>query len=348
MRTLTTPTNRRDTTKLDQGTVLVLVAVLLVALIGVTALVVDIGALAVEKREVQNGADAAALAVAQDCAGGNCGAASTTAVTYLTLNAEEDANSSLDLICGVGPGLTACSGGAPSGVANATGWVRVDGGAPVDYVLAPVMGPLAGRAEADAIAAWGPLGAAATAPLAFSICEFIELGGSIATHTFPSGQNYIYFHGVGGTNEPGVGSCTPSPSGQDLPGGFGWVATTQGTCTTPTLTAGQWVHAGTGNSVPSGCNLSAWRNQEVLITIFDDERGTGANGEYHIAGFVGFRVLGYRFPGNANRWPNGFQCPEGSGNSASCIRGEFTRVTNSTGEFGGGSDFGASVVKLVG
>ena len=45
---------------------------MLVALIGVGALVIDVGRLYVERRDLQNGADAAALAVAQDCAAGDC------------------------------------------------------------------------------------------------------------------------------------------------------------------------------------------------------------------------------------------------------------------------------------
>lgn len=330
----------------DEGAVLVLVALLMTALIGMAALVIDLGALAVEKREVQNGTDAAALAVAQDCAAGSCGSPSGTAATYLGLNAEEDANSELDEVCGVGPGLSSCSTGAPAGATGATGWVRVSAGAPVDYVFAPLMDHVAGRAEASSAAAWGPLGSSPATPLIFSVCEFQELGGSVSSGTFPSGRNHIYFHGVGGRDEAGVARCTASPSGQDLPGGFGWLATSSN-CATPTLTVGQWVPAGTGNSVPNGCTLSQWRDQEILITVFDAERGQGANGEYHVAGFVGFHVLGYRFPGNANRWPTGFQCPEGSGNSASCLYGEFTRVTTSAGDFGG-SDFGASIVKFVG
>ena len=43
------------------------VAIVVVLLFGFTALAFDIAALVQEKRELQNGADAAALAVAKDC-----------------------------------------------------------------------------------------------------------------------------------------------------------------------------------------------------------------------------------------------------------------------------------------
>ena len=56
----------------DRGAVLVWVALMLVVLLGIGALVIDVGALYAERRQLQNGADAAALAVAADCAEGDC------------------------------------------------------------------------------------------------------------------------------------------------------------------------------------------------------------------------------------------------------------------------------------
>ena len=50
----------------ERGAVLVFVAVGLVMLLGFTAFTVDFGRIYSERRELQNGADAAALAVAQD------------------------------------------------------------------------------------------------------------------------------------------------------------------------------------------------------------------------------------------------------------------------------------------
>ena len=53
--------------KKDEGLVLVLVAGLLVVLLGMAALAVDLGSLYSERRQLRNGADAAALAIAEDC-----------------------------------------------------------------------------------------------------------------------------------------------------------------------------------------------------------------------------------------------------------------------------------------
>lgn len=76
----------------DRGTVAIVVALFLTALAGVAALTIDVGAMLVEHRALQNGADAAAIAIAQDCVASlasppgptpcDPGAAQTTATTY--------------------------------------------------------------------------------------------------------------------------------------------------------------------------------------------------------------------------------------------------------------------------
>ena len=59
----------------ERGATAVLVGILLVPLVGCLAIALDVGALYVERGQLQNGADAAALAVAQECAeDGKCDA----------------------------------------------------------------------------------------------------------------------------------------------------------------------------------------------------------------------------------------------------------------------------------
>jgi hypothetical protein len=137
----------------DAGAVLIWVALTMVVLLGVGALVIDIGRLYVERRELQNGADAAALAVAQDCAGGDCEDDAGTAKNYADLNANDGASAIRPgTPCGNGVGLPACADGAPSGISGATGWVRVgtstltsDGGEEVSFLLAPIISALTGK-----------------------------------------------------------------------------------------------------------------------------------------------------------------------------------------------------------
>ena len=66
----------------ERGAVAIIVALLMVVLIGFAALAVDISAMWAEKRQLQNGADAGALAIAQECAKGACGSPDGTAQTY--------------------------------------------------------------------------------------------------------------------------------------------------------------------------------------------------------------------------------------------------------------------------
>jgi Flp pilus assembly protein TadG len=333
----------------DRGMVLVWAAVSLVMLLGMGALVIDVGALYQEQREVQNGADAAALAVAKDCALDDCLDEYGTADHYADENAKDDA-SNVPLVCGESPGLAACSDPPPD-AEGATGWVRVDtsthnpsndaNDTQVDLVLAPVLDAanVGETITASAVAAWAPLGSVTTIPLTFSTCEFTAFGGSLDPPGFPSGRDYIYFH-----DTTQAGTCPQGPSGAPLSGGFGWLDVSD--CAGD-ITANQWVDDKPGNSPPPGCDPRDWQNAEVVIPLFDSTRGlSGTSGEYHVAGFAGFRILGYRFD-RFNRW-NIFRCPGTFSRRAACIYGEFTRITATDGEFGGGDDFGARIVKMIG
>jgi Putative Flp pilus-assembly TadE/G-like len=364
MRALT----RRDPRD-DRAAVLVWVGVSLVALLGMGAMVVDVGALYAERRELQNGADAAALAVAKDCAEGDCDGTGeygpdeyATAGEFADQNAN-DGESDVPLVCGDdgdAVGLAACPEPPDDVPEEASGWVLVDtstrtedDGTQIEYVLAPVLDAanVGKTVEARAIAAWGPANPPSTIPLIFSICEFNELGGSLDDGaSFPLGEQIIGFHGVD-ADDPDVIGCNGSPSGLNLPGGFGWLAD-DGACRSE-IDQDRWIDNGTGNSVPQGCDLTEWQNAEVLLPIYDDLQRTGNNGEYHVIGFVGFKITGYNFNGNSNDWPKPPEAPRvdcpGNGGDETCLRGEFTRIVTSDGGIGGGGeDFGARAVRMIG
>ena len=57
----------------ERGAVGVVVALLMVPLIGFAAIAIDVSAMYAERQQLQTGADAGALAIAQDCAPGACG-----------------------------------------------------------------------------------------------------------------------------------------------------------------------------------------------------------------------------------------------------------------------------------
>jgi len=349
MRSLTTRLRQPDD---DQGMVLLWVALTITVLLGMGALTIDLGALYLEKRQLQNGADAAALAIAFNCAkGSSCGSVMTIANTLADANSKDNA-SAVPKVCGVGPGLSASGCTTPSGLTSGSNWVQVftstetsSGGTKVPMVLAPLIGAASGKTvKANATAQWGGLKSVrVSASLALSACEFVKLGGRLDGSAFPSGNTVIYFHVFGDPNEPGVGSCTPSTSGVPVPGGFGWLRSNS--CK-PNLTVNAWANADTGNNVPNGCNPTSWVGNEITLALYDDTRGTGNGAQYHIVGFVSFKVSAVKFGGNNNS-PQNFQCPMAPGNSGTCIRGTFTKITKN-GAVPGGPNLGVTTIKLIG
>jgi Putative Flp pilus-assembly TadE/G-like len=331
----------------DRGAVLVWVALMLIALVGVGALVIDIGALYVEKRQLQNGADAAALAVAQDCAGGDCGSYTSTAGSYADLNAKDDA-SAVDEVCGSSP-LPSCS--APPDVPDgALGYVEVrtsteteGGGNEIGFLLAPVMNAITGESvDAAAVAAWGNLGTAYTFPFTFSECIFKVLGGVLDPDNpqVPSGTVTLY--SKSGTGNSGDGEvlpndqCGAAPSGGTAAGNFGWLDVETEDCLAEVTVDGT-VGGDTGASVIAQCDLPPI-GATVVVPIYRTVSGTGTNAVYTIAGFAGFTITGYDLPGHST-----FRC----GGPVWCIRGTFTEVVQ-PGEFGGGTNYGVVVVKMIG
>ncbi|GAP57481.1 conserved hypothetical protein [Arthrobacter sp. Hiyo1] len=63
---------RRDPHDRERGAAGVMVALMMLTLIGVGAVAVDVGQIYAERAQLQNGADAGALAVASSCAKGSC------------------------------------------------------------------------------------------------------------------------------------------------------------------------------------------------------------------------------------------------------------------------------------
>ncbi len=332
----------------DRGGIVTIVAVVIIALVGVGALVVDLGAAQVEGQRLRNGAEAAALAVAVDCIEGDCAPAGVTAGLYARRNDPDGAMTVVE-VCGDGPGLPTCSSDTGPESSEVTGWVHVrtrtatpDGGDEVRFRLAPIMDALTGATlNRSATAAWGPAGSGRVAPLAVSLCEFQALGGDAAAGIVPSGSKVITFHGVGSDDTQ---TCIASTSGADLPGGFGWLASSG--CRVD-VTVGDWVSADPGASPDKDCrtDLIRWRNEPVTIVLYDAERGQGAGGEYRVVGLAGLEILAYRFPGET--WPKKYRCPGRRGNSRSCLKARFTTVTVTGGGFGG-DDYGARIVRLVG
>ncbi|MFP5219098.1 MAG: pilus assembly protein TadG-related protein [Actinomycetes bacterium] len=345
----------------DSGAIAVIVALSSVLLVSFGAIVIDVGALYAERRDLQNGTDAAAFAVAQACAGGSCGAFDSDAELFADGNASDDA-SDVTEVCGAGvPELPVCTD-APTGLSG-NGYVRVtarteelDGGNLVPPFLAQVLDPSYTGTEVttDSTVVWGvPSSYGAELAITFSLCEYNNMLASYGTIGDPPQQRYatepydatlertIYFH-------KDTSPCGAGPSGADLPGGFGWLDA-DGTCAA-TVEDG-WASADPGASATQDCKaaLEALLGKTLLIPIFDElNDATGTNGGYHLTSPAGFVLTGWRFPGTTQK--SSYQPPSSSNPCKSpltCISGFFVKVTGGSGVVGSGPNRGVTVTQMV-
>jgi Flp pilus assembly protein TadG len=314
----------RHQTPRDRGAVSVTTALLMVVLIGSASVAVDVAALWSERQKLQTAADAAAIAVAQDCAAGACGDPAATADTLTVANAGSGAQAAI-------------VGDAPT---PDTGSVTVDTSSIRDHWFAPVLGVDESSVAASATVGWGaPSGGTAVLPVAFSWCEFLaQTGGGLPSDTT---ERTIFFTKSSGT------SCT-GPSGNMVPGGFGWLTVNADSCQTRS-SMDEVMVSDPGESVPSGCTTADFEEVQdriVLLPLYDESGDTGSNAWYRLYGYAAFRVTGYHFVGQYS-WSAEGDC---KGN-VRCIQGYFTQFVALGDAFTYGAEapgLGATVVKLTG
>lgn len=303
----------------ERGASAVLLALLLVPILGFTAVAVDVGALYAERARLQTAADAAALAVARDCARGACGDARATAQDLVEANLG---------------GATA----APPVLAADPLRVTVTGSSPVEHWFAPVLGHESSRVRATATVAWGaPDAGTAMLPLIFSWCEFAaQTGGGLPSTTTERTVELPKKSDAG---------CT-GPSRMFVPGGFGWLTTDGPTTCRATSRVGARVTSEPGNNPSRGCqtgDLAALVGRTVLLPIFDQAGGTGSSAWYAVHGYAAFTITAYHFGG---QYDSGKPCT----GEDRCIRGYFTRFVDAGDSFSYGPAapaLGAWVLRLV-
>lgn len=368
----------------ERGAVGVIIAVLIGCgvLLGVGALAIDLGQIYQNRAELQNGADAAALAVASNCALGNtCTSAATlpAAQQYANANGRGTGyNEAISQICGTGLGN--CTGPAgngalvvcPSAPSNVS-YVDVNTStltASGSTLLPPFFGRLllgnggysGTNVKACAQAEWGPADQSSALALTISICTWDALtagGGN------PYGTDVaIVIH-----SSKDAGSCK-GPAGQTYPGGFDWLCpNTSGivgaTCnnnsscsTNITLSSSGTYYtaqSSTGNKPPPPCNtvIPQDLNQVVYLPVFSGAiTPQGHNTEYLLVGLAAFKLTGWANLATVTP-KSSIPSPEPSGCSASdvCVFGEFTQalvpVSHGVGSPGSGN-FGAEAVQLSG
>lgn len=317
----------------DEGVVGVIVAITLVVMLGMAGFAVDAGALYQERRELRNGADAAALAIAEDCALGigscDTNSAAATAALFAAANAA-DGTSAVD---SVALDLVAQT------VAVATSTLDPSGSTVVDPYFMEVVGFNGATVHASAIAAWGyPVSMSGFLPLIISDCEFPF------DAPLPTPPTLLFFHDGNNANPCNAQAGQGADGDGRLSGGFGWLDAEPG-CRA-TLSVASWVGADPGSSPSNGCkpgDVTALLGTEIPLPFFDDLTGTGNNGAYHVAGFGLFHVTGYNFGGQYKQPKSSPPC---SGDER-CLAGYFTTGAIYTGTRGG-PDYGLAIVELIG
>lgn len=315
----------------QRGAIAVTVALLMVVMVGFTAIAVDAGAIWMDRKELQNSADAAALALAQSCAKGVCesGAQESDMAQLYADGNKRDADVTVDRIT--------------TNLGSQT--VKVDVSSTRDHWFAPVLGNDSTHVARSATAAWGGIGAARVIPLTVSDCYFQS--------AFPSSEIWIP---IVGTKDDPSGCHKDKPT--YIPGGFGWLNADAECMTNTSVKDGSiWVSSDTGNDGPEkvDCNLllQNLQGETVLIPVFDkaEGNGTGGNfnkgGKYRLKAYAQITISTYCFNQSASRmWlynPENETC---NGNNR-WMRGTFVKMVDLGAELGGPSGYGATTIKLI-
>ncbi len=316
--------------KSERGASAVLVGILMVPIIGCLAIAVDVGALYAERAQLQNGADAAALAIAQGCAKGACTGSEATALSFANSNANDGASNVLTPTFPTSHSVL---------VTSSTREAGSDAPAITNF-FASIVSP-GGTSEttvrAAATAEWGsPSAATVTLPIAISYCEFQPaLSGTLQLIRYD--QNL---------------SCK-GRDGHPIPGGFGWIERLDGLCAAFVDLDNASVPSEPGNSYPGVCDdvMSRAVGTTVLVPIFDGANVThGPAASYHIYAFAAFTLTGWKLSGG-NKFPAVMIDPLAPKCTGNCrgIQGYFSHwvsIDAAAAELGG-PDLGASVVRLI-
>ena len=357
----------------ERGAIGVTIGVLISAsvLLGMGALVVDVGQLYQERAELQNGADAGVLAVAMGCALGATSCLPATADGYVNANAK-DGVAGVDLVCGFTEdgalptcpasdgAMTSCPDAPPAGTeyAEVHTSTLTDGGS---TLLPPAFArTLLGNESYDgtnvnacARASWGPPASAVSFAMTISYCEWLQATGDGSSYAAPppyppnplpspADDRVLKLHTTTDT------VCPSGPAGSDGPGMFGWVDDPDGNCSV-NINGGTY-YDDPGVSAGNACKiaLQTARNNRttIFVPVYSGSTGQGSNGVYTLEGFAAFVVTGYRLPGwTASDWLNP---ANNCGGPDKCINGYFTQGLVPAAGTIGGPNLGVSIVQLTG
>lgn len=297
----------------ERGQAMVLTTLFVAALLGIAALVIDLGTWFRSQRDLQAVADAAALAGAQELPE-STGNATAYANQYATKNN------------GPAPGITFRS--TRMSGRNDTINVKLERPAPGFFARAFGVNSVQIRASASAIAS--PLGSARyAAPI-----------GVDKKHPLISGPGCS-------TSLPCFNQGTELNLQKVGPGAFRLINIDGSRGGTGPQTLAEWILKGYDGEMPinwyfsdpgAKFNSSAIQNalterigDEMLFPVYDDTRGQGANFEYEVIGWIGFVITSFEARGNSGK-----------------LYGYFTRVVwEGLPASSGVEDFGVRVIELI-
>lgn len=335
---------RLDKRKADRerGAAGVMVAVLMLVLIGAGALAVDVGQIYAERAQLQNGADAGAMAVVQACHETGCSQSEAEAIAaaLADANSNDDSSTVLEVDMTVPNEVTVRT--TTRDGTNGAGFLRQMFSSALDAPPASV------GAYATAAVEF-PSGGSAF-PLAISDCQY-----DLST-TEPTGEVQVI------TYKPGMGECT-STAGHTIPGGFGWLEQTDTECHAETdIDDNAGSDPGAAYPKSDACDeiLESWieaieDDEPVLGTfpVFDNADGTGNPAWFHVRGYATFQIQGWKFGGGSNQ-PRTFRNATDPATICSdpCrgIIGQFVKfesIDGGGGLPGVGADLGTSKIRLI-
>lgn len=292
----------------ERGAVAPMTAMLMVALLGMTAFAVDVAMMYSEHAQLQNGADSAAIGIAQACAkstsSSDCAAPSSAATSLAGLNALDGVSNAPVASVNLGTGT----------VDITTQSRNTSGDNHFSLVFARALGIETADIKAESQAKFGGFKATDALPLTFSRCE--------ADPSFTKGLQFFPVHGTTLADDPKYTCKHKSSSGFELPGGFGWLKDSS-SCTVHVDITDPWIQANEGNDFDSTCTatfssweakLKAGKTVEVLIPIFDTacplKKGTGTNPcsaspyskSFKIEAFAQISIRGWQLTGGGTTY----------------------------------------------
>jgi hypothetical protein len=275
----------------ERGAVTVIVAILMVTLLGFVAIAVDVGVIYSERAQLQNGADAAAIALAQKCARDAADPLCSTTSTLAGSLANQNALDGLSKVYSVALDKMARTVSVTT-AAKETGGVDNS----VSLFFAGALGIPSKEVGTRSSAAWGSPKAGRTAfPLAFSVCQVKD--------SIDGPLQLLQEHGKNANTD-----CNYGPSGAAVQGGFGWLVQDSGLCGGTIDLAVSEGGSDPGNNAPGNCSttlnkwgseITAGRKIIVLLPVFNKVTGTGSGAVYGLVSFAAFDVTGWKFSGNS-------------------------------------------------